>query len=290
MPAPVVANDLEPVDERAPAVAPTSRASCRGSSQRTSTGAPAGPSTDVVEPHPPPALSSSYRASARSTSSPGRAEIRRRLERGLDLLARQARVADRASSSAKRPSRLAPARSDASRTRVRAAVRPSRSVRSSAIRSAAICPPVRSRFARIRAASTSSPSSEPARAAAAPPAYCERAGQRLPLRLPGPAARSCSWRVRAASTDAWPERARRRRGPSSRRPRCASGASPSSLRRPLPRCTSAISVCASSNDVERDLRHRLPRRSSSAAPSSAIRTRFVCQGSSRPRRDRARSA
>ena len=94
--------------------------------------------------------------------------------------------------SARSASRKLVSAAAASRTTSCASARPSRSGSRNATRSASTRPPVRSRFARIPAASTSSDSSAPASAASAPPVCASAPESASHSACQAPAARSCS--------------------------------------------------------------------------------------------------
>ena len=111
------------------------------------------------------------------------------------------------------------------------------------------------------------------------PRRTQRARERLPLRLPGAGGPLVLLDERSGEDGGVRARElRRRRASSSRRPRCACAASRTS--RP-PRRLRVPRRPPSGRAARRRGRswRRTPAAMSSAAPSSAIRTRFVCQGS-----------
>ena len=256
--------------------APTSRASCRGSSRGR---APA------------------RRRDRRRRGGASLVSVRRRSERvpgrpaapaepryvvGVERRVGSPRPsgpcrAPASSSPSDRP--LASARSDASRTSARAAVRPSRSVRRSAIAFRDHLSAGEVEVGPHPGHVDLEPLERSRQRSGCAPGVGERARERLPLGLPGPGgalvlldegAREHG-RVAASELGAGAGRHRADR-------RCACAASWTSLLRRLLRAPlrpRSGRAAATSSPIFAST----PEAISSAAPSSAIRTRFVCQGS-----------
>ena len=130
----------------------------------------------------------------------------------------------------------------------------------------------------MRASSTSSPSRAPASAAAAPPVVASAPESASHSACQAPARALVLLASESRSTEAWPRAraapARVHIAPTGLR-LCGIAEEPPAS---PPSRTSPTSVCASSMHVERRSSRARPPRSASAAPSSATRTRFVCQG------------